>query len=82
MQLRPLHKQFDFHSVAIHLKFIPQPNHHSVDETPRYVRTSTKENLKTRAMEDLQVNGKLTAMVIDDENANAATARLESLGQA
>jgi hypothetical protein len=33
-------------------------------------------------MEDLQVNGKLTAMVIDDENANAATARLESLGQA
>jgi hypothetical protein len=33
-------------------------------------------------MEDLQVHGKLTAMVIDDENANAATARLESLGQA
>jgi hypothetical protein len=44
------HKQFDFHSVAIHLKYVPLPNHHLVDETPRYVKTRTEENLQARAM--------------------------------
>jgi hypothetical protein len=39
------HKQFDFHPVAIQLKYVPLPNHHLVDVTPRYVKTRTEENL-------------------------------------
>jgi hypothetical protein len=52
-----------------------------VDETPRYVRTTTKEKLQARAVEDLQVDGELTTMVADDENANATTTRLEGFSE-
>jgi hypothetical protein len=53
-----------------------------VEETPRYVRTRTKQNLQTRAVEDLEVDGELTAMVVENEDTNATTTCLEGFGKA
>jgi len=40
------------------------------------------QSLKSRAVDDLQVNGQLTATVTKNEDADGATARLESLDEA
>lgn len=37
--------------------------------------------LQTRTMDGLHVDGELTALIGDDEDADGTTARLESLGQ-
>jgi hypothetical protein len=73
----PYHKYFQFDSLLL-CSQIKSP----LGKFDSCIDTTRKERLKTRTMDDLHVDDELLAIIIDDQGADAATARLEGLSEA